>query len=79
MRFVENHSLYRHYKGGLYYVVGIAGDHETLDEYVVYHSIEGDCEMFIRPIKNFLSEVPNERVNTTMQRHRFERIEKIKW
>ncbi|WP_080875561.1 DUF1653 domain-containing protein [Oceanobacillus timonensis] len=77
MRFIEALCLYRHFKGGLYYVIGIAGDHETFDEFVVYHSIEGDCEMFIRPINDFLSEVPNGRENPTMQKYRFERIEKI--
>lgn len=77
MRYVEASCLYRHYKGGLYYVIGVAGDHETLDEYVVYHSLEGDNEMYIRPIDDFLSEAPSPDSihNLTLQKYRFERVE----
>jgi hypothetical protein len=48
-------GLYRHYKGNLYEVVGIARHSETLEDFVVYKSLsspEGE-NLWIRPSKMF--------------------------
>jgi hypothetical protein len=48
-----NHILlgaYRHYKGGRYEVVGFAKHSETLEEMVVYKSLDGDGGTWVRPL-----------------------------
>lgn len=72
MRVLYNHSLYRHYKGDLYYVIGQAEHSETYETMVVYHALYGENEMYVRPLEMFLSEVEEGIDNPTGQRHRFE-------
>jgi hypothetical protein len=72
------HSVYRHFKGKLYYVMAIAGDATTLDEYVVYHALYDDYETWIRPVKEFMEEVEaGKEGNITGQKYRFELIENL--
>ncbi|GEM_PF-216299 len=69
------HSLYRHYKGNLYYVEGLAEHTETSELMVVYHALYGENKMFVRPAKMFLSEVEEGVDNPTGQKYRFELID----
>lgn len=68
---IQHHSLYRHYKGNLYYVIGLAEHSETNEMMVVYHALYGDNEMWVRPLDMFLSEVPEGKENPTGQKYRF--------
>jgi len=43
-------GTYRHYKGNLYEVVGLAKHSETLEEMVVYKALYGECETWVRPL-----------------------------
>lgn len=45
---------YRHYKGNLYEVIGIARHSETEEEYVVYRALYGDRNLWIRPKEMFI-------------------------
>ena len=45
---------YKHYKGNIYDVLGIARHSETLEEFVVYKK---DNEMWARPKEMFFEEV----------------------
>lgn len=47
---------YRHYKGNVYEVLGVAKHSETLEELVVYRSVH-DGQIWVRPRKMFLEEV----------------------
>lgn len=47
---------YRHFKGGFYKVIGVAKHSETLDELVVYQSID-DLKLWVRPKSMFLEKV----------------------
>lgn len=52
-------GLYKHYKGKIYEVTGIAKHSETLEEMVVYKATyqkEGE-NLWIRPLKMFLENV----------------------
>ena len=55
-------GMYRHYKGNLYEVIGVAKHSETLEELVVYRALY-DVEKFgrnmlwVRPKKMFLEKV----------------------
>ncbi|MBN9238632.1 MAG: DUF1653 domain-containing protein [Leifsonia sp.] len=42
---------YRHYRGGLYRVIGVATHTESSEQLVVYESSDG--ELFVRPIEMF--------------------------
>jgi hypothetical protein len=48
---------YRHYKGGLYEVVGIARHSETHEALVVYRPLYGDGGLWVRPVAMFLETV----------------------
>jgi hypothetical protein len=52
-------GLYKHYKGNIYEVIGIAKHSETLENMVVYkatYQSEGE-NLWVRPIKMFLETV----------------------
>lgn len=72
LREVVQHCLYRHFKGGLYYVIGEAWHSENMQEMVVYHALYGDNHMWVRPKKEFLSFVEDGKENPTGQKYRFE-------
>lgn len=79
-REVYGNCLYRHYKGDLYYVIGLAwnasNDHD-LDETVVYHALYGENFMYVRDKEEFLSEVEEGKENPTGQRYRFELAQEV--
>ena len=49
---MELAGVYRHFKGGIYRVVGVARHSETEEELVVYRSPAGD--LWVRPKEMFL-------------------------
>lgn len=48
---------YRHYKGNMYEVLGVAKHSETSEELVVYRALYGKNELWARPVKEFFEEV----------------------
>jgi hypothetical protein len=42
-------GIYRHYKGNLYQVLGMANHSETLEPMVVYRALYGKKELWVRP------------------------------
>lgn len=42
-------GIYKHYKGNLYRVMGVARHTETSEEVVVYQSLYGDYGLWVRP------------------------------
>lgn len=62
-------GYYKHYKGGMYQVIGTAEHSETLEELVIYRSVSG--ELWARPLSMW-----NEEVNGVP---RFEYIKDKRW
>lgn len=60
---------YRHFKGNLYEVIGIAQNSETLEETVVYRALYGDGGLWVRPASMWNETV--ERDGKTYKRFEF--------
>ncbi len=65
-------AIYKHFKGNLYKVEGIAKNSDTLEEYVVYRAEYGNNDLWIRKKEDFLSEVDHEKYPEVTQKYRFE-------
>ncbi|HEY5268268.1 MAG TPA: DUF1653 domain-containing protein [Candidatus Saccharimonadales bacterium] len=46
-------GLYKHYKGNVYEVIGMAKHSETLEEMVVYKAKYGEGALWVRPASMF--------------------------
>lgn len=55
---------YRHFKGGLYEVLGVGRHSETEEAFVIYRALYGDNGLWLRPAASFLDTVA---VNGQMQ------------
>ena len=77
MRKIKIKGIYQHFKGNYYLVEAIAKHTETKEDYVVYRSLYGDGEVWIRPLDMFLSEVDHEKYPDVKQKYRFT-LKKIK-
>lgn len=51
---------YRHYKGGVYDVVGVARHSETLEPMVVYRPLYGAAGLWVRPYAMFFEHIEAE-------------------
>ncbi len=48
---------YRHYKGNEYLVIGVARHSETEEEWVVYRTLYGNHDLWVRPLSMFTERV----------------------
>lgn len=55
-------GLYRHFKGDLYRVEGVARHSETLEEMVVYRALYGEGGLWVRPAAMWNETVTHEGV-----------------
>jgi len=62
-------GIYQHYKGPKYEVVGLATHSETEEKLVVYRTLYGDFDLWVRPYDMFIEEV--EYQGEWVQRFRF--------
>jgi len=59
MEKVVVNGVYRHFKGNLYRVIGIAKHSETLEELVVYRALSSDGALWVRPLAMFTGKTEN--------------------
>lgn len=50
-------GLYRHYKGNVYRVLGLARHSETLEPLVIYQALYGERGLWVRPAAMFAEQV----------------------
>lgn len=67
-------EFYRHFKGGLYQIIALAKDADTMEEQVVYQALYGSYGIWSRPLKEFMSLVDKSKYPDAQQIWRFERI-----
>ena len=73
-------KVYRHFKGNYYFVEDVAYDSETKERKVVYKPLynrEDNRQLWVRPEKMFLEEIPERPDNITGQKLRFELVKDI--
>ena len=42
-------GIYRHFKGGMYQLIGVASHSETMEPMVVYRALYGEKGLWVRP------------------------------
>lgn len=81
MREFKPNQIVRHFKREtvdptsldyLYRIVGVSIHSETKEKYMVYQGLYGNCELYIRPLDMFMSEVDHEKYPDIKQVYRFE-------
>ena len=68
---VKENTIYKHFKGGLVYVIGISKHTETMEELVIYVN---NAKIRARPYDMFISEVDHNKYPDIKQKYRFEEV-----
>lgn len=66
-------GLYRHFKGGLYWMEDIALSSWDEEFMVVYRSVD-DGKVWVRPLDEFFDDVDHSKYPDAVQEKRFERV-----
>ena len=74
-RVILEGRYYRHFRGDLYKVIGIATHTETEEKMVVYQAQYGKCGLFVRPYQMFAEEVDPQKYPESTQKYRFELVD----
>lgn len=73
-------KVYRHFKGNYYFVENIGYSSESQERLVIYKPLykrDDDKNIWVKPEKMFLEEIPKRPDNITGQKHRFEYVDNI--
>lgn len=65
-------TVYRHFKGDYYLVLGIIRNSLTDEFEVLYKALYGKCKMYTRPIEDFLSILNSDQITEYGQQRRFQ-------
>lgn len=53
-------GIYRHFKGNLYKVMGMAKHSETLEDMVIYQALYGEFGIWVRPASMFFETIEHQ-------------------
>ena len=67
-------GLYKHFKGTIYEVIGIATHSETQEQLVIYRQTSDKNKLWARPLEMFISKVDKNKYPNVKQEYRFEPI-----
>lgn len=71
-------NVYRHFKGGLYVVQGVAVHSETAELLVIYTSKDDPQKMWARPLEMFVTSVDKKKYPMAKQKKRFEKVKAVR-
>ena len=71
-------NVFRHFKGGLYVVQGVAVHSETAALLVIYTSKDEPQKMWARPLEMFVSPVDKKKYPRAKQKKRFEKVKAVR-
>lgn len=72
MRELRPGAIYTHFKGNKYKALFTAIHSETQEPMVVYQSLYGNFDYYVRPLSMFLSEVDHEKYLQITQKYRLQ-------
>ena len=75
MQEISKNTIYRHFKGNLYFVEDIAEHTETGEQMIIYRALYGINKLYARPLEMFASKVDREKYPDVLQEYRFEKVE----
>lgn len=67
-------GLYRHFKGTVYEIIGVATHSETQEQLVIYRPVSDRNKLWARPLEMFTSKVDKNKYPNVKQEYRFEPI-----
>lgn len=70
MEVIKN-RIYKHFKGDYYLVLDIVIHSETKEKMVLYRSLYGNGELYVRPYDMFISKVDKVKYPSVKQEYRF--------